>query len=106
MTTPAHGAMAGIIAYSIYSNPLFVTVAVILAILPDVQRVFQKDKDDWGMYNKLHSIKLWWYVPFWNIHIILDYFMHDKITGKWYSWVYPFEILFWILFIIGILCYI
>jgi len=97
MTTPAHGVMSGLIASLISSNPYFIIVSMLIGIAPDLQRIFQKDTSDWSTYEKLHTLRYWWWLPFWNLHIFLDKFMHDKSTGKWFSWVYYVEILFWIL---------
>ena len=97
MTIMAHGTMSGMIAYSIWHNPFFAGVAIAMGMYPDLIRLFQEDVDDWSRYNWAHDIKLHWWKPFWNIHIMLDYLMHDKKTGKWFTWVYVVEVLWWCL---------
>lgn len=61
-------------------------------MMPDLVRFFRKD---WSLYVIAH--KSWWayFIPFWNVHVIMDLFCHGK-DGKWYWWVVYVEIGVWI----------
>lgn len=92
MTTHQHGLHAVIITYQFTDNWIFLLSALILGIFPDIPRLFQKDTSDWTLYQELHTLKspyIW--IPFWNLHIYLDSFMHEK-EGGWKPWVIYVEI--------------
>ena len=96
MSTPQHGVQAGIIQYLIYPSAWMIVCAIILGMIPDLQRLFQKNKDDWSEYNKLHKVTITSsLIPYWDLHIWEDYFMHDKFTGKWKPWVIYTESFCW-----------
>lgn len=120
MTTPNHATQAGIIQYCITpTNYYAIFYAMLLGAWIDLIRLFQKDIDDWYWYNIFHlklnisqnkyisvAFKvLMLLIPYTNLHIVEDYFCHDKKTGKWKPWVIQVEILFWCLFIIHVLFY-
>lgn len=111
MSLPNHGAQALIIQYGIcnyFGANIHVTlwtvlIAVILGIYPDAKRLFQKNTNDWSGYNELHKLTLAnLLIPYFDLHIIEDYFIHDK-DGKWKSWVMPVEIISDVFFLIIIL---
>ena len=64
-----------------------------------------KKLDDWNYFYEW-SHKLTWLnilIPYWNIHITEDLFMHEKETGKWKPWVLPLELICWTAEIIAVL---
>lgn len=104
MTTPNHAIQSGIISYLIYPHWEFVLIAIILGIMPDIGRLFQKNKNNWNeFYNPAHDFihhKWLLLIPFWNIHILFDYPMHDHIKGGWKWWGIYLEIFLWITYFI------
>ncbi|MCK9209249.1 MAG: hypothetical protein M0P61_00295 [Ignavibacteriaceae bacterium] len=97
MTTPQHGIQAALIQYVIYPKWYLIIAAALLGMRPDLTRLFQKNRSDWAGYNKLHALTfLNLSIPYSNIHILLDSFMHDKKTGEWKAWVKYAEGVFWV----------
>ena len=79
--------------------------------MPDVGRLFQKDKNDWNkFYVPAHNMKnKWlWIIPFWDLHILEDYFIHNqKFPYGWKRWgIYVEIILDTLLFIILLIIFI
>lgn len=99
MTTPQHAVQSALIQYMIYPKWYMIFIAVILSIIPDVGRLFQKDPSDWTQfYEKSHSLT--WYnllIPYWNLHIMEDYYTHDHVKGGWLPWVIWVEIGLWVI---------
>lgn len=95
MTTPQHIVQSVGIAYIIWDNFYFVCLAGILGGMPDIGRLFQKDSNDWNkFYTWAHKKWYCFLIPFWNVHIAEDYFMHDA-DGKWKWWVVYLEAILW-----------
>jgi len=85
-----------------YALPKFrkwyvISAASILAIIPDAGRLFQSNPNDWTkFYRWAHTSWYCFLIPFWNLHIAEDYFIHQP-AGGWYWWAYYAEILLWML---------
>ncbi len=97
MTTPSHSIQSGLIQYFIYPKWYLILIAVVLGAIPDLGRLFQKDTSDWNeFYVPAHDfIHHWWLllIPFWNLHIVEDYFMHNqKYPYGWYKGMVYVEI--------------
>ena len=97
MTTPNHSVSAGIISYYIYPMWWFILIAMILAWLPDFGTAFKWDEKYSKYYQWAHNTKWLYLIPFWNLHIGLDYFTHNKVNGGWKSWAIYVEILLWVM---------
>jgi len=84
----------GIIAHLIWHNPFFILLATALSAVPDLGRLLQENPKDWNkFYYEAHRLTLRnLLIPFWNIHIIEDHFMHRK-EGGWKWWGYLLEII-------------
>jgi len=100
MTIVQHGFMSGLISYIISRNWIIVSISILLGIFPDISRFFQNDINDWNQfYEKTHNFKKnWWLllIPFWNIHIVLDYYTHDNISGGWLWFAKYVELFLWV----------
>ncbi len=105
MSTPQHAVQSGLIAFLLswlfgfnqFFTGLHVAFAMQLGAFPDLGRLLQKKLDDWNYFYEW-SHKLTWLnilIPYWNIHITEDLFMHEKETGKWKPWVLPLELICW-----------
>ena len=105
-----HGLQSGLIQFAICKSLnadihiTFWTVlfAVLLGVFPDAQRLFQEHLDDWNTYNLFHKLDENLFIPYWNLHILEDFFTHDEY-GKWKSWVLPVEIVSDMVFLIVII---
>lgn len=98
MTLPQHVVQSGLICLLIpkLRKRHIIFLAIILTIIPDVGRLFQQNRNDWTkFYQWAHSTWYCFLIPFWNLHIIEDYFIH-KPGGGWYWWAYYIEILLWV----------
>jgi len=74
-------------------------LAVVLGIMPDIGRLFQKDRNDWTKFYKwAHTTSYCFYIPFWNLHIYLDKFVH-KPNGGWTDNAIWYELIGWVIFI-------
>lgn len=97
MTIPQHIAQGIIISFSIWDNIYFVITASILSAIPDIGRLFQRDVSDWNkFYWWAHNTRYLYLIPFWNIHIIQDYFIHEK-KGGWKWWGKYVEVFLWLI---------
>jgi len=99
MTLPQHVVQSGLICLLIpkLRKWYVITVAVFLTVLPDVGRLLQSDPSDWTkFYQWAHATWYCYFIPFWNLHIAEDYFIHQP-GGGWYWWAYYIEILLWVL---------
>lgn len=99
MTIPQHVVQSGLICYLFpqLRRWYIIGAAIVLAILPDVGRLFQRDPDDWAkFYQWAHSTWYCYLIPFWNLHIAEDYFIHQP-HGGWYWWAYYVEVLLWVM---------
>lgn len=99
MTVPLHGAISYVVCSRFTDNPIILVTAVILGILPDIGRLLQKDRSNWQTwYIPAHDVhnRLLWFIPFWNLHIWMDNFVH-KPKGGWNKWGIYAEIVLWIL---------
>ena len=103
MTVMQHSAQSGLIAYWLtqkvnnkFIKWLIIALAVILGAMPDIGRLFQSDPSDWNLfYRWSHETWYCYYIPFWNLHIWEDTFLHLPQGGI--VWYYPYvEIAFWI----------
>jgi hypothetical protein len=107
MTTPQHAMQSIMISYSIsmllgfspFWMGVHITLAVILGTISDIGRLFQINIWDWDdVYLKLHRINIFvLLIPYYNLHVFQDYFMHDQINGGWKTWVSKAEILAWLI---------
>ena len=98
MTTPQHVVQSGFICllFPKLRKWYVVSIAVILTVIPDVGRLFQQNPNDWTQfYEWAHSAWYCFLIPFWNMHIIEDYFIHQP-GGGWYWWAYYVEVMLWI----------
>lgn len=99
MTLPQHAVQSGLICILIpkLRNWYIIAAAIVLTIIPDVGRLFQHNPDDWTkFYQWAHSTWYCFLIPFWNLHIVEDYLIHQP-HGGWYWWAYYLEVLLWIL---------
>ena len=99
MTTPNHGFQSAIIAHFIYPNIWFMILACIMGMMPDLGRLFQRNPNNWNeFYVPAHEPK--WYnllIPFWNLHIVEDYFIHNQQPPfGWKKGMIFVEIVSWI----------
>lgn len=98
MTLFAHGIMSGMIMSKMTDDRKAIASSMVLGIAPDLVRLTQKNKNDWtDRYALAHDIGKFWWVPFWNLHILIDHFTH-KPEGGWNEYGLPCEIIFWIIF--------
>lgn len=111
MTTVLHGTISFLIMSIFTGNPYLLILSVLLGIYPDIARFIFDTKENiqngnWEYYEKVHALK--WYfliIPFWNLHIITDYFWHDRKVGGWKPGTYYIETAIWIFMILGILIF-
>jgi len=99
MTLPQHVVQSGLICLLIpkLRKWYVITFALFLTVLPDVGRLLQSDPSDWTkFYQWAHSTWYCFLIPFWNLHIAEDFFIHQP-GGGWCWWAYYLEILLWIL---------
>lgn len=99
MTTPNHMAQSGLLQYVICPQWYLIVIAVVLALLPDVSIWYQRlilrrntEEINWnGWYKMAHES--WWalLIPYFNVHVGEDFFVHKK-EGGWKWWAYPLEI--------------
>ncbi len=96
-STLLHGVVSLCLALLISRSALFLTLAVLLGMMPDAVRFLQRDRSDWSRFYRWAHRTWWCYlIPFWNVHILMDVFIH-KAEGGWIkSWVY-WELLCWAL---------
>jgi len=119
MTTLAHGVHGAAIGYALSGFRTDVA-AIILIVLytisgawPDLVRPVWSNKfANWELYNYIHkpwlynlpvkilACSLWALVPPIGVHCIIDYFGHNKKTGKWNWFSYVMEVVTWISLII------
>lgn len=77
-----------------------VLLAMILSGLPDIGRLFQSDPNEWNLfYTWAHDTWYCYLIPFWNLHIAEDYFLHYKTGGVIQPYYLICEILTWLLMI-------
>lgn len=95
MTTPNHIAQSIAIQLAIYPKWYLVIIAMVLSAIPDIGRLFQKDKSDWDKFY-VPAHKLTWYnllIPYWNLHIVEDYFTHrHEAPYGWKDWAIYLEV--------------
>lgn len=106
MTTPSHGIQSAVIQWFVYPKWYFILMAVVLGTFADLIRLFQKDKNDWTNYKLAHELS--WYnllLPYHNLHIVEDYFIHNHEIGGW-NWygIYVEILIDVILIIVGLKC--
>jgi hypothetical protein len=74
-----------------------VILAGLLGIAPDVIGwIGTTWYGSWELYLWAHHSWYLYLVPFWNLHIFLDFLTHYP-TGGWAWWAYPLEVMFWII---------
>jgi len=98
MTLPQHAVQTGLIcaAFPQLRKWYIILAAEILTVAPDIGRLFQQNPDDWTkFYQWAHSSWYCFFIPFWNLHILEDHFIHQP-GGGWYWWAYYLEVLLWI----------
>lgn len=101
MTTFNHATQSALIQYIVYPKWYFIIIAVLLGTFADLIRLFQKDKNDWTDYELAHELT--WYnllLPYHNLHIVEDYFIHDYEIGGWKRYGIYVEIITWIVMFI------
>lgn len=99
MTTPNHIAQSVIISLLFTHVWIIIVIAGFLGGLWDYFHVLDR-KDSWLIYEYYHRHKLWkWFVPFANLHLLEDWFVHDK-NGGTNTYYIPAEISLWIIMII------
>lgn len=106
MTLFNHGVQSAIIAYKLWPSLWFAAAAFLLGVLPDIGRFIfdsqkQKDTEPWGgFYTYAHTLDTpQLLIPFWNLHILEDYYTHDHINGGWLWWAIYLEIFLWLVMI-------
>ena len=105
MTTPNHATQSFLIGYIIYPNTVFALTCAILGAFPDIvqiQGLWNKELRWNGWYAIWHNLdgshKWVYFVPFANLHIWEDSYLHKKEGGvnKYYLWA---EFITWALMI-------
>ena len=99
MTTPNHIVQSVIITLLFTHCWFIVLIAGFLGGYWDYYHVLDR-KGSWLIYEYGHRHMLWkWFVPFANLHLLEDWFVHKKDGGmnKFYI---PCEILLWIIMVI------
>lgn len=97
MTTAQHIVQGVIISYAFKSAEYFTPIlisAIILSAAPDLVRFFRKD---WSLYVLAHYTWYCYLIPFWNLHITEDYFVHNQEPPYgWKDWAYALEVWLWV----------
>jgi hypothetical protein len=88
---------SAIIQYNILPKWYLIIIAMFLGGILDLSHTLDK-KDEWVTYNKFHQYKWWkWFIPYVNLHLAEDYFVHKRIGGGMNKWYKPLEIVLWII---------
>jgi len=96
MTTPNHIAQGFLLTRWAKKKWLIIS-AMVLSAAPDLGRLFQSDPSNWNLfYHWAHNTWYLYLVPFWNLHIAEDYFIH-KHSGGWQPWAIYLEVTSWII---------
>jgi hypothetical protein len=96
MTTLNHIAQSYLLTRWTKKKWLIIT-AIVLSAAPDLGRLFQSDPSNWNLfYRWAHNAWYLYLIPFWNLHIAEDYFIH-KHSGGWQPWAIYVEIISWII---------
>ena len=110
MTTISHSIQSGVISYWIGTKfPFFkkwyiILLSILLGAMPDLVRFLQKNWNDWNDYYKWsHHTWYCYFIPYWNIHIFEDLFLHAK-EGGMNQYYLPCEYISW-LFIFILITY-
>ncbi|NCS82140.1 MAG: hypothetical protein COZ80_08905 [Ignavibacteria bacterium CG_4_8_14_3_um_filter_37_9] len=99
MTLPQHLVQSGLICMLIpkLRSRYIIIASIIFTMIPDSGRLFQQNPDDWTkFYQWAHASWYCFLIPFWNLHILEDYFIHQP-GGGWYWWASSAEGLLWLL---------
>lgn len=104
MTIVSHAIIGGAISRVVYNDPLHLAIAITFSILPDLIHILDwvYGRKDWYYYTEAHKLK-WWWLPYYNLHIFIDYIGHKQITGGWNKYMWIMEGICWTIIFITII---
>lgn len=99
-----HGTISALLALGITSEPVFIIGSGITGMMPDIiglsEKILKRDWHAWNWYRSAHKLTIInLVIPFWNLHVLIDKFWHDPITGKWKPGIFIISIASWLLII-------
>lgn len=101
MSTPGHVAITYIILDIIGVPEPLKYYWMFESAIPDLigvaEKIYKKDNNAWNWYETVHrKIRLWYGLfPAFLTHVVIDKYLHDKVTGKWTNLAYVVELFTW-----------